>query len=78
MIDGDPETELGALIEFALPGLPNPGRFLQAQCPRNGTIMEGIPWISDIDGKPINTVIGAQAWRLGDTESEFVQSEKRT
>lgn len=78
IIDGDPNSELGALIELTLPGLPEPGRFLQARCPRNGTIVEGVPRISDIDGLPIETAIAAQAWRIGDPQAEFVQPEVRT
>jgi hypothetical protein len=65
IIDGDPDTDIGALVELTLPGLPEPGRFLQAICPRNGTIVEGVPRVSDIDGLPIDTVIAAQAWRDG-------------
>jgi hypothetical protein len=78
IIDGDPDSDLGALIELTLPGLPEPGRFLQAKCPRNGCIAEGIPRISDIDGKPIETALQAQAWRVGLTESEYRHPERRT
>ncbi|MDE2101776.1 MAG: hypothetical protein KGL39_31305, partial [Patescibacteria group bacterium] len=78
IIDGNPDTDLGALIELTLPGLPEPGRFLQAKCPRNGTIVEGVPRVSDIDGLPINTVIAAQAWRVGDPQSEYEHPPCRT
>jgi hypothetical protein len=78
IIDGDPDSDMGALIELTLPGLPQPGRFLQARCPRNGIIVEGVPRISDIDGLPIDTVIAAQAWRVGDPQSEYVHPPKRT
>lgn len=78
IIDGDPDTDIGALIELTLPGLSEPGRFLQAVCPRNGTIVEGIPRVSDIDNLPIDTAIAAQAWRIGDTQSEYVHPEIRT
>ena len=78
IINGDPDSELGALIELTLPGLPEPGRFLQARCPRNGTIVEGVPRISDIDGLPIETAIAAQAWRIGDPQAENIQPEVRT
>jgi hypothetical protein len=78
IIDGDPDSDIGALIELTLPGLPAPGRFLQAQCPRNGTIVEGIPRISDIDNRPIDTVIAAQAWRVGDPQSEYEHPPLRT
>ena len=78
VIDGDPDSDMGALIELTLPGLREPGRFLQAKCPRNGTIVEGVPRVSDVDGLPINTVIAAQAWRIGDPQSEYIHPPKRT
>lgn len=78
IIDGNPDSDMGALIELTLPGLREPGRFLQAVCPRNGTIVEGIPRVSDIDGLPINTVIAAQAWRVGDPQSEYEHPTKRS
>ncbi len=78
VIDGDPDSDLGALIELTLPGLDEPGRFLQAKCPRNGTIVEGVPRVSDIDNLPIDTVIAAQAWRIGDPQSEYTHPPKRT
>lgn len=78
VIDGDPDTDMGALIELTLPGLREPGRFLQAKCPRNGIIVEGVPRISDIDNLPINTVIAAQAWRVGDPQSEYEHPPVRT
>ena len=65
IIDGDPETDIGALVEMTMPGLSMPGRFLMAKCPRNGIICEGVPYNSDIDGGPITTAIAAQAWRDG-------------
>lgn len=78
IIDGDPDSDLGALIELKMPGLPTPGRFLQAVCPRNGAICEGIPHISDIDGKPIETALAAQAWRVGLIPSEYRHPPRRT
>lgn len=78
VIDGDPETDMGALIELTMPGLNEPGRFLQAKCPRNGTIVEGVPRVSDIDNLPIDTVLAAQAWRVGDPQSEYAHPPKRT
>lgn len=78
VIDGDPDSDMGALIELTLPGLREPGRFLQAKCPRNGTIVEGVPRVSDIDNLPIETVIAAQAWRIGDPQAEYVHPPKRT
>ena len=78
VIDRHPNPEIGSLIELSLPGLDRPGRFLKAQCPRNGMICEGVPYVSDIDGLPIETAIAAQAWRLGDAAAEFQISPKRT
>ena len=78
VIDGDPDTDMGALIELTLPGLREPGRFLQAICVRNGTIVEGIPRVSDIDGKPIETALAAQAWRVGDPQSEYEHPPTRS
>lgn len=78
IIDGDPESDIGALIELTMPGLPEPGRFLQARCPRNGIICEGVPRISDIDGRPIETALAAQAWRIGDPVSEYEHPPRRT
>jgi len=78
VIDGDPSTDIGALVELTMPGLPEPGRFLMAQCPRNGTICEGVPRVSDIDGRPINTAIAAQAWRDSLPASEYSHASLRT
>lgn len=78
IIDGDPDSDVGALIELTMPGLDQPGRFLQALCPRNGTIVEGVPRISDIDGLPIETAIHAQAWRIGDPLSDYQHPPVRT
>ena len=71
IIDSDPDPSHGELIELKLEGLPRPGRFLKAECPRNGTIVEGVPF-------EIDTVIAAQAWRVGLEPSEFVFPEVRT
>jgi len=78
VIDGDPDSDVGALIELTMPGLRQPGRFLQAVCPRNGCIVEGVPRISDIDNKPIETALAAQAWRVGLTPSEYRHPPVRT
>ena len=78
IIDGDHDTDIGALVEMTLPGLPEPGRFLMAQCPRNGTICEGVPFMSDIDNLPIETAIAAQAWRDCLPQSEYIHPEIRT
>jgi len=78
ILDGDPDSDVGALVELTLPGLPEPGRFLMAKCPRNGTICEGVPPVSDIDGLPINTAIAAQAWRDCLPASEYTHPAIRT
>ena len=78
VLDGDKETEVGALVSVELPDLPDPGLFLMAKCPRNGTIMEGVPTISDIDNKEINTALAAQAWKAGLSANEFKMPTSRT
>jgi len=78
IIDGNPDSDVGALIELSLDGLPEPGRFLMAKCPRNGTICEGVPRKSDIDGLPIETALAAQAWRIGDPQSEYIHPTQRS
>ena len=78
IVQGDPTTDTGALIELTLPGLSQAGRFLQAVCPRNGTIVEGVPRVSDIDGLPIETAIAAQAWRDGLPQNEYQHPTLRT
>jgi len=78
VIDDSGNDDIGQLIELTLPGLSEPGRFLKAKCPRNGIIVEGVPRVSDIDNKPIETALAAQAWRIGDPQSEYQHPEKRT
>ncbi len=78
VIDKHENPEIGELIEMTLPGLSQPGRFLKARCPRNSTIVEGVPRISDIDGLPIDTALAAQAWRIGDPQNEYTIPPKRT
>ena len=77
-IDDSGSPDIGELIELELPGLSQPGRFLKAHCPRNGTIVEGVPHVSDIDGLPIDTALAAQAWRIGDPQSEYAHPPTRT
>ena len=71
IIDADPDPSHGELIELRLDGLPDPGRFLKAECPRNGTIVEGVP-------PTIDTVLAAQAWRVGLEPHEFSYPAYRT
>jgi hypothetical protein len=78
VIDRHESPEIGELIEMTLPGLDHPGRFLKARCPRNGLIVEGVPDVSDIDGLPIDTALAAQAWRIGDPQSEYIPPQTRT
>ena len=78
VIDDSGSSDIGELIEVKLPDLPNPGRFLKAYCPRNGIICEGVPNVSDIDGLPIDTALAAQAWRIGDPQSEYMHPKTRT
>ena len=78
VINDSGSPDIGQLIEVKLPGLPKPGRFLKAHCPRNGTIVEGVPYVSDIDNLPIDTAIAAQAWRIGDPQSEYAHPPART
>lgn len=78
VINDSGSEDIGQLIELTLPGLSEPGRFLKARCPRNGIIVEGVPYVSDIDGKPIETALAAQAWRIGDPQSEYIHPDTRT
>lgn len=78
IIDDSGSPDIGQLIELTLPGLDEPGRFLKAICPRNGIIVEGVPYVSDIDNLPIETALAAQAWRIGDPQSEYIHPPKRT
>ena len=78
VVDDSGSGDIGQLIEMTLPGLDRPGRFLKACCPRNGVIVEGVPYVSDVDGLPIETAIAAQAWRIGDPQSEYQHPPRRT
>lgn len=78
VIDDSGSPTIGRLVEYKLEGLRQPGRFLEAECPRNGTICEGVPMVSDIDGLPIDTALAAQAWRIGDPQSEYQHPTVRT
>jgi hypothetical protein len=48
------------------------------KCPRNGICVEGIPYVSDIDNLPINSALAAQAWRIGDPQSDYIHPAHRT
>ena len=78
VVNDSGSPDIGQLIELKLPGLDQAGRFLKAHCPRNGIIVEGVPRVSDIDGLPIDTALAAQAWRIGDPQSEYQHPTRRT
>ncbi|MEM9599439.1 MAG: DUF6745 domain-containing protein [Pseudomonadota bacterium] len=78
IIDSDPDPLRGDLVGVKIPGLRTEGRYLKAHCPRNGTIMEAVPPVSDINGQPIETVLAAQAWRVRMTPDQFTYPSIRT
>lgn len=78
IVDSDPDPDHGDLVEVHIPGLDEPGLYLKALCPRNSYICEGVPNVSEIDGRPIKTVRAAQAWRIGMREDEFSFPVRRT
>lgn len=71
IIDSNENPEYGDVVAVTIPDLPEPVLYLKAECPRNGTIMEGLP-------PGIRTVRAAQAWRVGLEEHEFQFPEVRT
>jgi len=79
IIEGDPSTDIGALVELRIPGLSRPGRFLEAICPRNGPVFLGVPnknpWG---DNQPILTAVGAQAFLARLPESAYQHPPIRT
>ncbi len=76
-INDSGSDDVGALLAVKLRGLNRPGKFLKAQCPRNGMIVEGVPDVDDF-GLPIETALHAQAWRVGLHPSEYKHPEVRT
>jgi hypothetical protein len=79
VVEGDPETDIGALVEISIPGLRAPGRFLEAICPRNGPVWLGVPKVNPWDGnKPIKTAVGAQAFLARLPESAYQHPPIRT
>lgn len=78
IIDGDPTTDIGALIELTIPDLPRPGRFLEAICPRNGSVFLGVPTNNPVDSKAITTAIGAQAFLARLPTDAYVHPKIRT
>jgi len=63
IVEGDPTTDIGALVEITIPGLSNKGRFLEAICPRNGPVFLGVPPTNPWDnGAAITNAVEAQAF----------------
>jgi hypothetical protein len=63
VLEGDPSTDMGALVELTIPGLTRKGRFLEAVCPRNGPVFLGVPNANPWDnGAAIVDALGAQAF----------------
>lgn len=71
VIHDSKNPDIGSLIEIKLPGVSTPARFLKAECPRNGTIVEGVP-------RNISTALEAQAWRIGVPVSQYQHPPRRT
>jgi hypothetical protein len=79
VLEGDPETDIGALIEITIPGLSRKGRFLEAICPRNGPVFLGVPLSNPWDnGKDITSAVGAQAFLARLPESAYSHPPIRT
>ena len=68
VIDDSGAEEIGQLVELRF---PEPARFLKAICPDEGTIIEPVPHVSDLDGLPINTAHAAQAWLSNCAQAEY-------
>jgi hypothetical protein len=79
IVEGDPSTDIGALVEITLPGLSRPGRFLEAECPRNGPVWLGVPECNPWDNnRPILSAVGAQAFLARLPESAYAHPPIRT
>ena len=78
ILEGDPNTDIGALIELKIPGLSQPGRFLEAVCPRNGPVFLGVPQISPWDNNAIEDAVGAQAFLARLPRSAYAHPPIRT
>lgn len=78
ILDGDPTTDLGALIQLTIPGLPRPGLFLEAVCPRNGRVFLGVAPVNPVDNKPVTTAVSAQAFLARLPASAYQHPEIRT
>jgi hypothetical protein len=79
VLEGDPRTDIGALVQISIPGLEKPGRFLEAVCPRNGPVWLGIPENNPWDqNRKIQTAVGAQAFLARLPESAYQHPPIRT
>jgi hypothetical protein len=79
IIQGDPSTDIGALVEIEIPGLSRKGRFLEAICPRNGPVFLGVPDTNPWDGnKKILDAVGAQAFLARLPRSDYEHPAIRT
>lgn len=79
ILEGDPNTDIGALVTITIPGLRTPGRFLEAICPRNGSVFLGVPETNPWDDNaPITDALGAQAFLARLPRSAFETPPIRT
>lgn len=79
VVEGDPNTDIGALVEITIPGLRTKGRFLEAICPRNGPVFLGVPANNPWDNnRPIKTAVAAQAFLARLPESAYQHPPIRT
>ena len=77
VIDDPKNPDIGQLIEVDIDTWTT-ARFLKAECPRNGTIVEGVPDWSEIDDEEIDTALEAQAWRIGMSRYDYQHPPRRT
>jgi hypothetical protein len=79
ILEGNPNTDIGGLIELTIPGLKTKGHFLEAVCPRNGPVFLGVPHKNPFDeNRPIKSAVAAQAFLAGLPESAYQHPPIRT
>lgn len=78
VIHDSKDASIGQLVEMSLPGLTRPGRWLKAQCPRNGQIFAGVPHESPFDNLPIDTALAAQAYLAKRKQADYQHPPRRT
>ena len=81
VVDRGPNADWGDLLRVWMPGLDEPALMLKAECPRNGTICEFVPYEGRaLDGRtyPVNTVISAQASRVFKHPETYTHPKRRT